>query len=101
MPIPRSTNLTAYEFTDMEFYAATRLSELNLMLLQDLIAEKSAEKARLIVELKEAPNSQEAIIRFIQREAELTGEIGAYMHLVDLFANTQQPTAVPQPQNQE
>lgn len=88
MPKPRATKFTAFDFTQEEFYAATRLSQLNLMLIQNLAAEAVEAKAALKIDLTSGKSHQEAAVQFIQQEAELQGQIGAYEHLLMLASDT-------------
>lgn len=88
MPIPKSTPVTAWEFTRDEFYAATRFTELNLMLFQNLKADAVENKSTLKINFDESPSLELANVRYMQREAELNGMIQAYDRLVELFAST-------------
>jgi hypothetical protein len=95
MPKPKATRFTAFEFTDDEMFAATRFSQLSLMLIQSLAADAIENKAQLKIDLQSGKPLAEANIEFMQREAELSGEIGAYEHLLLLAAET----VVPQTSN--
>lgn len=86
MPVPIPTAFTEWEFTQKEAYAATRFSELNLMLIQSLAA-KAAQR-RLNVKFDPLNPTL-----FAQEEAELQGEIGAYQHLLLLATETEVPEA--------
>lgn len=86
MPVPVPTAFTEWEFTQKEAYAATRFSELNLMLIQSLIA--NAAQRRLNIKF----NPMNPTL-FAQEEAELQGEIGAYQHLLMLATETEVPEA--------
>lgn len=81
---------TEFEFNQLEFYAATRFSELSLMLIQTLIAKAALEKVNLTIDPNDA--------KCIQREAELQGTLYAYEHLLFLATETEAPSA---PQEQE
>lgn len=86
MPSPIVNIYTEYEFNRLEFYAATRLNDLNKMLIQTLLARDATDKAALTVD----PTN---VSLFIQREAELQGAIRAYQHLLFLAENTPVPEA--------
>lgn len=90
MPIPRAGSLVGFDLTNEEFYAATRFSELNLILFQSLLADAAHKK----LNLKIIDASDKGIREFLQAEAELQGEIRTYEHLI-VIART---TAVPNPQ---
>lgn len=85
MPIQVPTQFTAWEFTQAELYAATRFSQLQLMLIQTLIAQAAQRK----VNLKYDPSDP---LSFAQQEAEATGEISAYEWLMLLHTNTEVPS---------
>jgi hypothetical protein len=86
MPAPLVNRFTEYEFDKLEFYAATRFTDLNKMLLQTLLAKDAVEKNQLLVDPKDP-------YAFIQREAELQGSIRAYEYLLWLADNTPVPEA--------
>lgn len=90
MAHPIANRFTEFEFNQLEFYAATRFSELNLMLLQTLVAQTALEKVNLTIDPNDA--------KCIQREAELQGTMRAYEHLLLLATETEVPLA---PQEQE
>jgi len=97
MPKPRPTHLTAYEFTPEEYYAATRFTELNLMLFQTLAADALASKVNLKIDLKE-DTLMEANAKYMQQEAELTGMKEAFEQLLYLaetvtLANAKEQTS--------
>lgn len=80
------TRFTEWEFTTKEAYVATRFTELNLMLIQTLIAQAAVRRTNLHYDPKEPE-------KFMQQEAEITGEIGAYEHLLTLFSDSVAPVA--------
>lgn len=85
MPKPVANKFTSYEFTQAELFAATRFSDLQLMLIQTLIA-KDAEQR---VNMKITPND----LASLQEEAALKGSIEAMEYLLYLAAETPNPTA--------
>lgn len=85
MPKQVTNQFTEFEFTQAEMYAATRFSDLQLMLIQTLIARD----ARQRVNLKIDPND----LRSLQEEAGLKGSIGAYEYLIYLATETPAPSA--------
>jgi hypothetical protein len=82
MPIPRTTSLTAFDFTEQEMKQATTIPELTLMLIQTLAAEALLKRLSLKVDLTKSRD--EAVTEFIQQEAALKGEQEAYEHLIFL-----------------
>lgn len=92
MPKPVPTRFTEYEFSQAEFYTATRFSPLNLMLIQTLLSQDAQEKNNLKVDLSIPGKTREqAVDEFLQREAELQGSMRAYEHLLSLFRETEAP----------
>lgn len=85
MPRPVATPFTKFEFTNEEFFAATRFSETQLMLIQTLLADAAIRR----INLKVNPSD----LSSLQEEAEVKGEIGAYQHLLNLFTDTPMPEA--------
>lgn len=77
---------TEWELTEKEAYVATRFTQLNLMLIQTLIAQTANRKVNLKYDAKDP-------IAFAQQEAEITGELEAYEHLLMLATETQVPEA--------
>lgn len=86
MPTPVPTRFTKFDFTQEEFYAATRFTQVQLMLLQTLIADAAVRKTNLKFDPQDTVN-------FAQQEAEITGEIGAYEHLFLLATEMEMPEA--------
>lgn len=80
-----------YEFTQDELFAATRLSEPLKMLIRTLIAQEVRQRSQLTVDLR-TKTSSEAVVAFIQQEAEKTGSIAAYNHLLVLSDTIEPPT---------
>jgi hypothetical protein len=97
MPQPKVTRFTSFEFSPEELYAATRFSQMNLMLIQTLAADVLEEKTRLKIDLKSNKPLAEANIEFMQQEAALQGRIEAYEHLLMLPNETtlEQPQSYP------
>lgn len=75
MPRRKPTGFDSYTFNEDELKAATRLMPLQKQLYQTLAADAMIEKGML----KYDPLNPHA---FIQREAELQGQIGILLHLV-------------------
>jgi len=104
MPRRKPTGFDSYTFDESEMKAATRLMPLQKQLYQTLAADAAIEKATL----KYDPLNPHA---FIQREAELQGQIGILLHLVAMSEekeivevrrpNQPQVAAILQPQTQE
>lgn len=86
MPTPVATRFTQWEFTNAELFAASRFSQLQLMLIQSLIADAAIRKNNLTFDPQNAVN-------FAQQEAEATGEISAYEHLLMLATELTPPEA--------
>ena len=84
MPKQVPNQFTEYEFTATEFFAATRFTDLQLMLIQTLAARDA--KARLGMEVK--PND----LQSVQEEAALKGSIGAYEYLLAIARDTEAPS---------
>jgi len=77
MPRRKATGFDSYTFSEDELKAATRLMPLQKQLYQTLAADAAVEKSML----KFDPLNQ---LAFVQREAELQGQIGILLHLVAL-----------------
>ena len=77
MPLPAPSAFTKYELTEEEMKLATSLNICTLALLQNLAA--AAAEKRLAL----APDGAK-LHEFLQQEAELKGEIGAYQYLLAL-----------------
>lgn len=86
MPTPVATRFTKWEFTNAELYAASRFSQLQLMLIQSLVADAAIRKNNLTYDPANSVN-------FAQQEAEATGEISAYEYLLMLATDSQAPEA--------
>lgn len=86
MPTPVVNRFTQWEFTNAELYAATRFSELQLMLIQSLAADAAVRKTNTRFD----PTNPTA---FAQEEAEIQGELGAYEHLISMHADLEAPEA--------
>lgn len=89
MPKQVITAFQKWEFSNLEFYAATRLTELNLMFLQTLIATEAENKLALKIDLSKA--KEEAVSEFIQQEAEMQGAIRILEYLIALHADVKMP----------
>lgn len=85
MPKQIANQFTEFEFTNAEMFAATRFSELQLMLLQTLIARDARTRVNLLVK----PND----LSSLQEEAALKGSITAMEYLLHLATETPNPTA--------
>jgi hypothetical protein len=72
---------TRYEFNDDEEISAHILSQENIYAIQNLVAEAAEEK----VSLKFDPEKPQL---FIQREAELQGNINAYKYLLTMHESS-------------
>lgn len=83
MPRPISNAFTEFEFTQTEWYAATRFSDLQLMLLQTLLARAASRRLNVNV----TPDDK----RSLQEEAEIKGEMSAYTDLMTMFTDTEAP----------
>lgn len=86
MAAPRPTKFTAYDFTQLELFAATRLDTLTQMLIQTLYAQAAEERLALTIDT-------EKTTEFVQREACLRGQMEAYEHLLFLASETAAPDA--------
>lgn len=75
-----------FELTPEEFKVGSALSETTRALIQNLVAEASEEKIKLVLE-------ENKIIEFASRDAYLRGKIDILCYLLDL-----QSTFAPQPQ---
>lgn len=84
MPSPKTTNFTAFDFSKEEFFAATRFTQMNLMLIQTLYANTAAERLGLTMDVTK-PHE------FIQSEAALKGTMEAYEYLILLATETEVP----------
>lgn len=91
MPTIVPNKFTEFEFSTAELYAATRLTDLSLQLIQTLAARAAVERLNLRVDAND-PN------KFIQAEACLTGQIEAYENLIALVESTPKPEENPQQQ---
>lgn len=89
MPVPKATSITAFEFTEDEYYAATRFSELSLMLIQTLAANVLEERLTLKIDLTKP--LAEANFTFMQQEAALKGQQDAFNQLLVLARETKLP----------
>lgn len=89
MPIPKATSIIAFEFTPEEYYAATRFTEMNLMLIQTLAANVLEERLSLQIDLSKPLAEANAI--FMQQEAALKGQQEAYNQLLMLARDTNLP----------
>jgi len=85
MPKQVSNQFTEFEFTQAEMYAATRFSELQLMLIQTLVARDA--KQRISINIR--PND----LASIQEEAALKGSINAMEYLLSLYTDITMPSA--------
>jgi len=85
MPKQITNHFTEFEFTQAEMYAATRFSELQLMLFQTLLARDA--KQRIAINVR--PND----LASIQEEAALKGSIGAMEYLISLYTDISMPSA--------
>jgi hypothetical protein len=83
MPKQVPNQFTEFEFTTAELYAATRFSDLQLMLIQTLAARDA--KQRLSI------NIDPTNLQSLQEEAALKGSIGAYEYLLALARDTESP----------
>lgn len=93
MPRPKANKFTAFEFTQEELFAATRFTQLNLMLIQTLIAEAMEERSELAIDLSPPGETLEsANIKFLQREAAIKGKQDALEHLLMLATQTELPS---------
>lgn len=94
MPIPVPTRFTKFEFSEKEYFVATRFTEMNLMLIQTMLAEAAEELTNLKIDLlEETTDKESAVLLFAQRQAELIGKIGAYENLILLSTDTKEPVA--------
>lgn len=80
------SRFTEFEFTAKELFIATRFSELQLMLIQTLVAQAANKKLNLTYDSKDP-------LLFAQQEAEAQGEMGAYEYLLSLHTDTVAPPA--------
>jgi uncharacterized protein YceH (UPF0502 family) len=85
MPTQISNQFTEFEFTNAEMFAATRFSELQMMLFQTLLARD----ARTRVNLHVRPND----LSSLQEEAALKGSISMLEYLIYLATETPNPSA--------
>lgn len=83
MPKPISNAFTEFEFTQAEWYAATRFNELQLMAFQTLLSR--AASRRLNINITPGDN------RSLQEEAEIKGEMGAYEQLLSFYTDVTAP----------
>lgn len=84
MPTQLPTRFTAYEFTQAELFSATRLSNLNVMLLQTLISQAAVRRTNLRYDPEKA-------LEYVQQEAYIIAEIEAYEYLLSMMVDIQMP----------
>lgn len=87
MPTPVSNQFTEFEFTNEEIFAATRLTTLQLMFLQSLIAQSATK--RLSIKHKLGEGNQEALAEEICER----GTQEAYEYLFMLATTLEAPVA--------
>lgn len=92
MPTPVTTSFSQWDFSQKELYAATRFSVMNLMLIQTLLAQEAQKKLNLKVDMNGGASKADAIDRFIQQEAALTGGIEMLEYLLLLANETEAPS---------
>lgn len=83
MPRPISNAFTEFEFTQAEWYAATRFSDIQLMLFQTMLARAASRRLNVNI----TPDDK----RSLQEEAEIKGEMGAYESLMSMHTDTEAP----------
>jgi hypothetical protein len=81
-----ATRFTKWEFSEKEAYVASRFTQLNMMLIQSLIADEALRKTNLTFDAANPTN-------FAQQEAEIVGAMRAYEHLLLLATETEAPVA--------
>lgn len=89
MPRPISNAFTEFEFTQAEWYAATRFNEMQLMLFQTMLARAATRRVNINI----TPDDK----RSLQEEAEIKGEMGAYESMLAMYTDTEAP--VPEDEN--
>lgn len=85
MPKPISNPFTEFEFTEEEYYAATRFGPLTLHLIQTLLSRAAQQKLRLTYD----PKNPE---KFLQDDAYIQASIETYEHLLLLYSDTEAPS---------
>lgn len=94
MSTPRITSFTSYNLTAEEYTSGTILSVLQVQVIQNLICDTAEAKIALTFD---TANPQS----FIQKEAELQGQIGILKHLLALSEESiQQANQVAQSQGE-
>ena len=86
--IDTSSKFISYTLTEGERQVGSILSPLNKMIIQNLIHDCAEEKVAMDYD----PNEPE---KFLQREAELKGQIGILQHLLSLSAEAEFQSSLP------